>query len=191
MISENSTEWNIPYEPVESLNEVIIASHLDINKLKIAVPLIKIQKNETIVRENIDLYDGNNFGTWHLDTLTELFRGNKIAPSLEKYPEDYVYFFYNIESNVLTASTAIKPLIDDEFIEIYSTMHRRPDGKSLGFMHDVVWQATALTLGKTPVSQNEFEAVLRRLARSVRTWKTGYSSRNYVAFLENEFQKVQ
>ena len=34
-------------------------------------------------------------------------------------------------------------ITDDKFVEAYSAMRRRPDGKSLGYIHDVVWQLAA------------------------------------------------
>jgi hypothetical protein len=72
---------------------------------------------------------------------------------------------------------------DAEMLEIYSTLRRRPDGKSLGFLHDYMWQAAGLALGTRPLSQVEFEAVLARLERSCRTFETGPGSRNFVAAL--------
>ena len=43
--------------------------------------------------------------------------------------------------------------------EIYSILRRRPDGKSLGFVHDCMWQAAALMLATRPLSQGEFEVI--------------------------------
>ena len=67
--------------------------------------------------------------------------------------------------------------------EIYSALRRRPDGGSLGFVHDYMWQAAALVLGTRPLSQAEFEAIMARLERSCRTFEQGPTSRNYVASL--------
>jgi hypothetical protein len=67
--------------------------------------------------------------------------------------------------------------------EIYSTLRRRPDGRSLGFVHDYMWQAAALILGTRPLSQAEFEAIMARLERSCRTFELGPTSRNYVTSL--------
>lgn len=52
---------------------------------------------------------------------------------------------------------------DAEMREIYSTLRRRPDGRSLGFVHDYMWQAAALILATRPLSQAEFEAIMARL----------------------------
>jgi hypothetical protein len=68
---------------------------------------------------------------------------------------------------------------DAEMLEVFSALRRRPDGRSLGFVHDYMWQAAALMLGITPLSQAEFEAILSRLERSCRTFEMGPTSRNY------------
>ena len=76
---------------------------------------------------------------------------------------------------------------DEEFIELYSAMRRRPDGKSLGPLHDVVWQAACLALGMTQVSEAEFSAVFGQLTRSVRHFRAGHTSRNYIGYLRSTF----
>ena len=63
-------------------------------------------------------------------------------------------------------------------------LRRRPDGRSMGFVHDYLWQAAALILGTRPLSQAEFEAIMARLERSCRTFEMGPGSRNYVATLK-------
>jgi hypothetical protein len=74
---------------------------------------------------------------------------------------------------------------DAEMKEISSLLRRRPDGRSLGFVHDYLWQAAALILGTRPLSQAEFEAIVARLERSCRTFERGPGSRNYVATLRS------
>jgi hypothetical protein len=69
------------------------------------------------------------------------------------YPPEYVMFFYGIEHNVLLFCELTRPPIDAEFIEIYAQMRRRPDGKSLGPLHDVIWQSAAVALGLRPWSE--------------------------------------
>ena len=72
---------------------------------------------------------------------------------------------------------------DAEMREIYSALRRRPDGRSLGFVHDYIWQAAAFILGTRPLSQAEFEAIMARLERSCRTFELGPTSRNSIAAL--------
>lgn len=61
---------------------------------------------------------------------------------------------------------------------------RRPDGKSSGYIHDVVWQLTARFLIAHVCSQNEFEACFRRLEQSARTWRVSPTSMNYLNSFE-------
>ena len=72
---------------------------------------------------------------------------------------------------------------DGEMLEIYGALRRRPDGRSLGLVHDYMWKAAAVVLGTHPLSQAEFEAIMSRLERSCRTFRVGPSSRNYIATL--------
>jgi hypothetical protein len=72
--------------------------------------------------------------------------------------------------------------------EIYSALRRRPDGRSLGGVHDFMWQVAALLLGSRAVSAAEYNALLGALARSTRKWGQQPVSRNYVAHLRKTFQ---
>lgn len=65
-------------------------------------------------------------------------------------------------------------------------MRRRPDGKSLGPLHDVVWQSAALVLGLRPWSEAEYAAVFGQLARSARHFRMGPSSRNYFEYVRTK-----
>jgi hypothetical protein len=80
-----------------------------------------------------------------------------------------------------------RPPTDEEFNSAYSAIRRRPDGKSMGLLHNIVWQSACLALALRPWSAKECEAVFRQLARSARTFKMGPSSRNYMAYLESAF----
>jgi hypothetical protein len=64
-------------------------------------------------------------------------------------------------------------------LETYTQMRRRPNGKSLGPLHDVVWQSAALVLGLSVWSEAEYTAVFGQLARSTRHLRLFPSSRNY------------
>ncbi len=79
---------------------------------------------------------------------------------------------------------------DAELRDIYSALRRRPDGRSLGFVHDYIWQAAALILGTRPLSQAEFEAIMARMERSCRTFEQGPTSRNLVAALRHTFGRA-
>ena len=71
------------------------------------------------------------------------------------------------------------PPRDEELADIFSTIRRRPDGKSTGFLHDFFWQVSALMLGTRELSEAEFTAIVGRQERSCRTFAMGSSSRNF------------
>ena len=109
---------------------------------------------------------------------------------MERYPAQYVPFFYRIEHNVFRycRTMDLNP-VDAEFLDIYSQMRRRPDGRSCSDLHDVVWQSAALVLGLRPWSEAEYTAVFGQLARSARHFKIGPASRNYIAYIQGEMDR--
>lgn len=138
-------------------------------------------------RNLIALTDGKNIWNWEVDSLRALFRGDRQPPVLGDYPEAYNDSFILFDLHALEISKFFGDRRDAEMKEVYSTLRRRPDGRSLGFVHDYLWQAAALILGTRPLSQAEFEAILARLERSCRTFEMGPTSRNYVATLKSTF----
>ena len=72
--------------------------------------------------------------------------------------------------------------------DIYASMRRRPDARSLNPTHDYVWQVTALLLGTHAVSEAEFEGIFGALLRSARRWSQRPVSRNYAAFIRRSLQ---
>jgi hypothetical protein len=71
---------------------------------------------------------------------------------------------------------------------IYSMLRRRPDGRSLGAVHDFLWQVAALLLGTRRLSGAEFEALVGALERSTRKWAMRPVSRFYVAYLHETLE---
>ena len=140
-------------------------------------------------RRSVSLTDGREFWFWEADSLRGLFRGQSQPPVLGDYPEAYEDSFILMDLHVLEISKSFGDRRDAEMREIYSLLRRRPDGKSLGFVHDYMWQAAALLLGTRPLSQAEFEAIMARLERSCRTFEQGPTSRNYVAALRTTLGK--
>lgn len=109
-----------------------------------------------------------------------------MPPDLEHFPEEYIPFFAIVEQPVTDFSNQPElSLSDADFREIFSAMRRRPDGRRINLMHDLVWQATALALALYPSSEAEFSAIFVRLEKSVRTFNTGQGSKNYLAYLHN------
>ncbi len=169
---------------VPSLRDAVQGAGLDLGNLQVALPTKDEGKHVEIpARHKIILSDGKKIADWFVPSLRELFRGDKVPPSMTKYPEEYTPIWYFMETHVLTASSVLGDLTDKEFEEIYAMLRRRPDGKSLGPMHDFLWQAAATVLGARPLSQAEYEEVIGRLARSCGTWQLGLASRNYLAYL--------
>jgi hypothetical protein len=139
-------------------------------------------------REDINIACKNKLFHWHVNSIRALFRGDTIPPDLEHYPEEYVPFFAAIEQPIADFSNQPELALSDvDFKEIFSTMRRRPDGKRINLMHDLIWQVTVLALALYPTSQAEYNAVFMRLEKSARTFNTGYGSKNYLAYLHNEF----
>ena len=139
-------------------------------------------------RHHIYIYDGQKGARWTVASLQELFRGDRQQPpDMDHYPEAYAEHFFFIETQVLTLCDAMGDRTDQEMEEVFSALRRRPDGRSLGVVHDFVWQLAALLLGTRVMSQSEFEALIGALVRSTRKWGLRPISRNYVTYLRQTF----
>ena len=174
-------------DPVESLRAAADEYGVDTADLRLSIPLGKTGSEIRIDRSEITASDGTGGLFWHVDGLRPLFRGDRKPPpdgEMAHYPADYVMFFYGIERSVLLCCGITRQPTDAEFVDVYSQMRRRPDGKSTGPLHDVVWQAAALALGLRPWSEAEYTAVFGQLTRSARHFKMGPTSRNYMAYLK-------
>jgi hypothetical protein len=121
---------------------------------------------------------------WRVNLLSELFRGvAQPPPDINRYPPGYVPLFAFVEQHIVTFCDEYGDKSDQEFEEVYSNLRRRPDGRSLGQLHDFAWQVCAVMLGTRVVSRAEFEGVIGALATSASKWATGQVSRNYMAYL--------
>jgi hypothetical protein len=180
-----------PAEFVGELREQFEQRPLVPNKMLLcAIPIKNPQEHPKVVpagtnRHPISISDGKKFWFWEPNSLAALFRGEKKPPVLGDYPEAYNDSFIILDLHVLEISKFFGDRRDAEMREIYSTLRRRPDGRSLGFVHDYMWQAAALILGTRPLSQAEFEAIMERLERSCRTFELGPTSRNYAASIRS------
>ncbi len=174
---------------VPNLREAIGREPLDLKKiLRAAVPVENPEKHPRLLpagmdRRSVCLTDGRSACLWETDSLRALFRGDRQPPVLGDYPEAYNDSFILLDLHALEISHFFGDRRDEEMLNIYSTLRRRPDGRSMGFVHDYMWQAAAIVLGTRPLSQAEFEAIMARLERSCRTFAMGPTSRNYVASL--------
>jgi hypothetical protein len=180
--------------PVPGLRELLEKNKIDPQELAIGFPVGDDGEIVFEDRTKIILHDRKNRHIeWRVDSLRSLFRGIKNPPpdhEMAHYPDEYVGFFYGIERYVHSACSIRNPYpFDEQFIEVYSMMKRRPDSKSTGLIHDVVWQAAALTLGLREWSEAEYVAVFAQLTRSVRTFSIGKDSRNYIEYLNGTVGK--
>ena len=175
-----------------TLRSLVESESLDPERL--SVPLEANDRGNIRVqdRHSVCVYDGKKMARWQVPGLGELFRGTRTPPSdMDHYPEEYCPHFYFIENHVLTVCSAKGDRTDQELEEIYSMLRRRPDGRSLGTVHDFLWQVAALLLGTRLLSGEEFEALLGALERSTRKWGLRPVSRNYVAYLHRTFEGAE
>ena len=131
-------------------------------------------------RRDVVITDGVTTVDWRVESLSSLFRGTAPAPSLEKYPAEYIPLFATIEEQVLIYADIFDEPTDDDMKGVYSNLARLPDATGHTLLHNHMWQACALALGTRPWSGMQLEAVLRRLQRSCRTFHTHAGSRNYL-----------
>lgn len=138
-------------------------------------------------RRDVCISDGNETVIWRVESLKSLFRGTARAPSLEKFPKEYVPLFSTIEEQVLMYARIFDEPTDEDMRGVYSNLARLPDGKGHSLLHNHMWQACALALGTRPWSSHQLEAVLRRLQRSCRTFHTHPGSKNYLEVIRRDF----
>ncbi len=183
-------EAGVDFDLVESLQQTASAGGLGPEDLFLSILFEPDGEPFKKDRNTVLLGNGQRIVDWEVDSLRALFRGDRQPPpdgEMEHYPEQYVPFFYRIEYNVYRycLTMNLSP-VDAEFVNLYSEMRRRPDGRSLGPLHDVIWQSATLVLGKRPWSEAEYTAVFGQLARSARHFKMGPASRNYIEYVRGE-----
>jgi hypothetical protein len=169
---------------VLSLRSLVEEEHLNTEQLSVGLTLDRSNHVHLPNKHSIPVFDGKKTIVWEVPSLRELFRGSQPAlPNIEQYPPAYYTLFYFIETHVHTLNRATGDRTDQEMEEVYSNLRRRPDGRSLGVVHDFVWQTAALLLGSHVLSAAEYEALFGQLARSVRAWALAPVSRNYADYL--------
>jgi hypothetical protein len=180
---------------VPSLRQAFELEPLNLKKiLRAAVPAHETDgggyrlPKAMVDRRVIVLSDGSSSCRWETDSLRGLFRGDAIPPHLGAHPEAYNGSFVLLDLHAIEICHFLGDRTDDEMLEVYSTLRRRPDGRSQGILHDYMWQAAAIILGTRPSSQLEFEAIMSRLERSCRTFRWGPTSCNYVRSIREVFQ---
>jgi hypothetical protein len=181
----HNPDW--PCDVVPSLRDALDKEGISPKGLALAIVLETSDSKKFPGRSLLFLGDGKRIATWHVGSLRALFRGERLPPAdgeMAHYPETYVPFWSLVESSVFSFSRGLPhPPTDSEFADLYSQIRRRPDGRSLGRLHDVIWQSAALALGLSRWSEAEFVAVFGQLARSARSFRTAPTSRNYIKFI--------
>jgi hypothetical protein len=120
--------------------------------------------------------------------VRELFRGDRKAPDLARGPTPELEpFFMLLEYTVVQFCEADgRDETDQEMERIYAHMRRRPDGDG-GRLCSYLRAAARMYMSVRDVSAAEYEAVMRRLARSARGFSAPPLSRNYLATLRPTF----
>jgi hypothetical protein len=182
------------FELHESLEAVVKKAGLDLSSLSVGLAIDERTHQVFIESRNVVmLSDGKQAFEWKVDSLRDLFRGGEeesLGDVLSDYPMEFTPLFYTIEQNLpLFLSGAGLPPTDGEFLDVYSSMRRRPDGRSQGSLHDFVWMNAAFMLGKYRCSESLYSAIFKRLEKSARTFKTGMSSRNYMNAIQTSFSQ--
>jgi hypothetical protein len=171
-----------------ALRQLIEADGLNPDKLIVALETDDRRNIRIIDKHAVPVTDGTKIVRWQVPALGGLFRGSQTPPpDMDHYPEQYTPHFFFIERHVLTVCEAMGDRTDQEMEEIYAMFRRRPDGRSLGVVHDFLWQVAALLLGTQALSAAEFEAVFGTLERSARKWALRPISRFYAAYLRQSF----
>ncbi len=169
-----------------SLESIVTTAGMDPERLGVGIPLAPAGGPRP-PRESVFLVCGEQTAVWVVPSLRGLFRGTTPPPDLEEYPPQYVPAFYSVEQTLLGYARANRVPTDREMEDVYGTLRRRPDGRSEHALHDAVWQAAALLLGRAALSEAEFTAIFARLARSAKKWNDGPTTRNYLTFLQERF----
>ena len=177
------------FDLVPTLRSLVESEGLNPEHLRVALEASDQGNIRVQDKHSIPISDGGQIVRWPVPALAELFRGSQTPPpDMDHYPEAYVPHFFFIESHVLTVCAIKGDRTDQEMEEIYSMLRRRPDGRSLGAVHDFLWQAAALLLGTQVLSGAEFEALFSALERSTRKWALRPVSRFYAAYLHKTLE---
>jgi hypothetical protein len=173
---------------VPSLRDVVEANKLDPMHLSVAARA-EPDRDKLLIQDRHEVFvtDGRQVGPWQVPSLRDLGRGEELPPpDINRYPEEYSLLFWAVEKHIVDVGGFESVPTDAQFEEWYSNLRRRPDGRSLGPVHDYLWQVAALLLGMFPLSEAQFEGIFGALALSASRWRIGHSSRNYMDYLRQQ-----
>jgi hypothetical protein len=138
-------------------------------------------------RDKIAITDGEKVAVWQVESLRDLFRGNRRPPEMPAGtpPRTYLHLFSFIERSIPPFCQEFGDKTDQEFERVFNDLRRRPDGAPRDELHAYLWQVAALLAGCFELSALEYEAIFDRLRRSARTFSMAPVSRNYVRVLRS------
>ncbi len=139
-------------------------------------------------RDCVEVHAGDAAESLALRPMRALFRGSRKAPDLAHGPTSELDpFFMLLEYTVVRFCEADeRDETDQEMERIYTLLRRRPDSDG-GPLFAYVRAAAQLYMSVRDVSEAEYEAVMKRLAKSCRTFSMAPISRNYLATLRPTF----
>ena len=116
-----------------------------------------------------------------LKPVSSLFAGNALPPDFSGGPtKAYLPVFLCIEQAAAHYTFLGRTTTRDrEFERLYDHLRRRPDGTDSNPLFSYLQAAVALQMSLRDLGRAEYEAVLRRLAKSARTFSDGYTSTYY------------
>jgi len=173
-----------------SLQAIVESAGLNPEKLILGLPADDQNQVRILDRHTIAITDGDKAAIWEVASLRELFRGNQKPPAdMDHYPPAYTPHFFLIESQLMSLCALIGDRTDQEMEEVYSMLRRRPDGRSIGVVHDFMWQTAALLLACHALSEAEYEGLFETLTKSTRKWGLRPVSRFYLEYLHDNFDE--
>jgi tetratricopeptide (TPR) repeat protein len=182
--ADDKVDREATLDPCPPLKALVEAKGLHEKLLSVVPPETKESLNQE--RSNIKVSDGTATVEWKVPSLRELFRGEqKPIPDLrpDDFPLAYVFFVLSLEQYILVYGDRFGDPTDQELEETFSSLRRRPDGRSLDPLHLWLWQATALLLGNYRISATEHEFLMAGMERTARHGAERPVSRNYMALL--------
>lgn len=113
--------------------------------------------------------------------LRSLYRGGRVVAEFGSTPpSEYDMVFAFIERPLaLFAASSAQPVRDQDFEKLFTELRRRPDGRYQSPLYRYFQAILRALLLLRPTSESELDAVLRRLARSARTFSEGATSTHY------------
>ncbi|MCE9637081.1 MAG: hypothetical protein K8T90_15360 [Planctomycetes bacterium] len=150
------------------------------------LPIVGIQldreRHVVSIADEVTVVSGERVAVVTLKPADQLFTGDRKPPDFAKGPTaEYVTFFAMIELTAADFCASTKTVVRDrEFERLYNHLRRRPDGSDPHPIFSYLRAAARLHMSLHDVSRDEYEAVLRRLTRSARTYSEGPVSANYL-----------